>query len=63
VIDKQFIKNNWAAFEAEYGRTATQKLYDNASGGATAEQQAVQDLIANALAAQRAEQARLNAMY
>lgn len=63
VIDKQFIKANWAAFEAEYGRTATQKLYDSATGGATAEQQAVQDLIANALAAQRAEQARLNAMY
>lgn len=63
VIDKQFIKNNWGAFEAEYGRTATQKLYDSATGGATAEQQAVRDMIANALAAQRAEQARLNAMY
>ena len=61
VIDKQFIKNNWAAFEAEYGRTATQKLYDSATGGATAEQQAVQDLIANALAAQNKNQAVQNA--
>jgi hypothetical protein len=61
VIDKQFIKANWAAFEAEYGRTATQKMYDSATGGATAEQQATQDLIANALAAQNKEQAVQNA--
>lgn len=60
VIDKQFIKNNWGAFEAEYGQTATQKLYDSATGGATAEQQAVQDLIANALAAQNKNQAVQN---
>jgi hypothetical protein len=61
VIDKQFIKANWAAFEAEYGRTATQKMYDSATGGATAEQQATQDLIANALAAQNKNQAVQNA--